>query len=226
MFPSAGLGPSMFMRWTRLIPTNMEQCITQLPGRESRWTEAPFVNLRDLVHVVADVVEREIDRPFAFFGHSLGALLGFEVVRLLRAQVGLEPWALFVAGLRAPQLPTNYVRIADLPDPEFIAALNERHEGVPAGALDNHELMDLVLPTLKTDYRMFERYEYTTGSPLTCPISVFGGSHDAFVPRKDLECWREQTTSTVTIRMLPGGHFFVNDHAETIVAHMLDDLRR
>jgi medium-chain acyl-[acyl-carrier-protein] hydrolase len=225
-FASAGHGPSMYRSWAPLASPEIDLAIVQLPGRESRWSEPSYDRMTELVPALAEAIEPHLDCPFAFFGHSLGALVAFELTRRLRARLGLMPRHLFLSAHRAPQLPNPYPRIASLPDREFVVEVNARHGGVPEVVASNKELMDLMLPSLKADYRLFEGYEYVAQAPLACPISAFGGVADAYVKQQHLEPWREQTSASFTLRTMEGGHFFVNDLRPTVVSMVMDDLKQ
>lgn len=223
-FASAGHGPSMFRSWATLVRRDVELSIIQMPGRESRWGEPLVVRMADLMPPLVAALEPRLDGPFAFFGHSLGALVAFETARHLRRSTGQLPVQLFASAHRAPQLPNRHPKIAHFPDRRFVSEINARHGGVPDAVAENQELMDLMVPSLKADYQLFEDYAYTDEAPLACPIAAFGGTADAYVTQEDLEPWREQTTGPFTLRMRRGGHFFVNDDREGIVATVMADL--
>ncbi len=225
-FASAGHGPSMFRNWSHLTGPDLELMIAQLPGRESRWNEPPFVSLTDLVPALATAVTPWLDRPFAMFGHSLGALVAFELARRVRADRGVGPIRLFASAHRAPQLPNRHPRISHLTDREFIAQVNGRHGGIPDAVASNQELMDLMLPSLRADYRVFEDYQYTEQEPLSCPITAFGGTGDVYVTADDLQPWGRQTAGEFRLCMLDGGHFFVNDLRDTVVSIVVDEIAR
>jgi medium-chain acyl-[acyl-carrier-protein] hydrolase len=182
--------------------------------------------MADLTPSLASALEQRLDRAFALFGHSLGALVAFETARQLRRTRGLMPVQLFASAHRAPQTPNRHRRIAHLPDRAFVAEINARHGGVPEAVADNEELMALMLPSLKADYQMFEDYQYADEEPLACPISSFGGTADVYVTREDLEPWTQQTADRFELRMHSGGHFFVNDDRESVVATVMKDLSR
>jgi medium-chain acyl-[acyl-carrier-protein] hydrolase len=208
-FANAGGGASAFRSWAASLPAAVEVCPVQLPGRESRLSDPPFVALPPLVRALAQGLRPQLDKPFAFLGHSMGALVGFELARFLRRYYQLEPLHFFVAGRPAPQLPRTKPPIHGLPDAEFRDELR-RMNGTPAAVLDHDELMQLILPALRADFTLCETYQYAPEAALACPISAFGGLQDATVSRQDLEAWRDQTTGRFVLRMFPGDHFFLH----------------
>lgn len=208
-FPSAGGWSNAFYPWSDALPDKVLVCPVSLPGRERLLYEPAFTSLPNLVKPLAAALRPSLDEPFAFFGHSMGALIGFELARLLRRENRAGPAALFVSAHRAPQLPrreqfTTY----DLPDSQFIEEVR-RLNGTPRAVLEHRELMDLMLPVLRADLEVVETYEYAAEAPLNCPISVFGGGEDPEVSVEELEAWREQSTGPFSLKMLPGGHFFI-----------------
>jgi len=208
--PYAGGGASTFRRWQEALPQTVEVCPVQIPGRETRFREPPFTRLADLAEALGDGLSDYLDLPFALFGHSMGALVAFELARQLRRECHQEPLHLFVSGCAAPHLPReDHQPIHDLPEPAFrreIARLN----GTPAAVLENDELMQMMLPILRADFAVCETYTYAEGPPLTCPISAFGGLQDEAVDREELNAWRAQTTGPFRLRLVPGDHFFLH----------------
>ncbi len=224
-FPYAGGGASVFRSWSNELPPDIEVCAIQYPGRESRWQEPLLTNTQAMVPALVEVLSAEFDRPFAFFGYSLGALIGFELARLLAQHQQPGPVHLFVAAHTAPQLPHTEPPIYTLAKPDFfqkIAGLN----GTPAEILQNAELMDLLHPVLWADFMMNETYAYVAGSPLECGISAFGGLGEQLIKRTELEAWREQTRQAFTLRMLPGDHFFMHSSRNHLLRSILHDLSR
>ncbi|MGD9251959.1 MAG: thioesterase II family protein [Desulfobacterales bacterium] len=211
-FPFAGGGASFYRTWPERLRPDIEICAIQLPGREERLAETPFDRLASLVDVLVDVLYPYMDFPFAFFGHSLGSLISFELTRRLRRQKAPCPLQLFVSGSRAPQIPDPDPPIHQLPDAEFIAALR-RFNGTPSAVLDNPELMELFLPLLRSDIRLYETYLYDHEDPLDCPISAFGGLEDKEVSSEELAAWRDQTRKRFRMQIFPGDHFFLNGQA-------------
>jgi medium-chain acyl-[acyl-carrier-protein] hydrolase len=163
--------------------------------------------------------------PFAFFGHSMGAMISFELARRLRREHDREPIHLFVSGRRAPQLPITEPPTYNLPEPQLIEDLR-RLNGTPRAVLENPELLQLVLPLLRTDFEVCQTYTYTPQAPLSCPITVFGGLQDTEAPRESLAAWREQTTSSFTLRMFPGDHFFLHTTQHDMLRIIYEQLSR
>lgn len=208
-FPYAGGSSQIFRSWSNHLPTNIEVCPVELPGRGSRFREAAFTKLIPLVEAITQNIRPHLDdKPFAFFGHSMGALVSFEVARYLRRNYKLSPVHLFVSGRRAPQLPDLNPPIHALPEPEFLQKLRH-YNGTPEAVLQNAELLQLVLPIVRADFEAIETYIYVKEPPLDCPIATLGGLQDGSVSCYELEEWRNQTNNDFSLKMLPGAHFFI-----------------
>jgi medium-chain acyl-[acyl-carrier-protein] hydrolase len=208
-FPYAGAGALIFRKWSGGLPADVQVCPVQLPGRGTRLTERPFTRLTPLVEALAQALEPLLDQPFAFFGHSLGSLISFELARRIRRAYGVQPVQLFVSAGRAPQIPHRDAPVHALPEKEFLAELR-RLNGTPNELLEHKELMEIMLPPLRADFALYETYVYSVEAPLDCPISAFGGLHDYRVNDNDLEGWRLQTNGSFSLRMFPGDHFFLD----------------
>lgn len=207
-FPYAGAGVAVFRTWPDSFPENIELRVAQLPGRGSRLREARFKQMNPLSETLANALGPLLDRPFAFFGHSLGALVAFEVARNLRAR-GFIPEHLFLSANIAPQIPDPARPIHQLPEEEFLRELKDLN-GMPQGVLDSAELLEIVLPAVRSDFAVLETYRYNPQPPLDCPITVFGGMQDPRTTRTGLEGWRTQTNKDFDLVMLEGGHFFID----------------
>jgi medium-chain acyl-[acyl-carrier-protein] hydrolase len=207
-FPYAGAGALIFRTWSDALPPDVEVCPVQLPGRGTRLAERPFTRLSPLVEALAQALAPILDRPFAFFGHSLGALVSFELARQIRRQYGVHPVRFFVSAGRAPHIPHRVPPIHTLPDKEFLTELH-RLNGTASELLDHEELMEIMLPLLRADFALYETYVYLAEPPLDCPISAFGGLQDHRVCKSDLEAWRAHTSGSFSLRMFPGDHFFL-----------------
>jgi medium-chain acyl-[acyl-carrier-protein] hydrolase len=223
-FPYAGGGASLFRTWPQELAAEIEVCAVQPPGREHRLIEAPFTRLAPLVEALAEVLQPYFTVPFAFFGHSMGALISFELARCLRDQGGEGPMHLFVSGCRAPQLPDPDPPIHELPEDEFVAELVHL-KGTPEGVMKDKELMELLLPVLRADFAICEKYLYQPGEPLDCPISAFGGLEDEEIGWDGVAAWEEQTRGAFTLRMVPGGHFFLHNARQLVLPAVAQELR-
>jgi medium-chain acyl-[acyl-carrier-protein] hydrolase len=215
-FPYAGGDAlSIYRKWPEILPSSVEVCAVQIPGRGIRVAEAPITDLSQIVKPIGEALAGYFDRPFAFFGHSMGAMMGFELSRLLRKQCGVKPLHLFVSGRQAPQIPDRDPPTYNLPEPEFLQEL-QRINGTPKEVLEHPELMELILPILKGDFQLCQTHVYEEGPPLNCPITVFGGLKDE-ATREELEGWRQQTTDSFQLHMLPGDHFFIRAEQSTVL---------
>ncbi len=216
-FPNAGGAASMFRRWmTGVMPANIEVCAIQLPGRESRMREKPFTRLEPLLGALVEVLKPVLDRPFAFFGHSMGTLVSFELAHRLAQAGAPTPSRLIVAGRRAPHLPDDEEPVHTLSDAKLIERLRN-YGGTPAEILGHKELMKLVLPTIRADFEVIETFAYSQHEPLTMPIDVLGGHDDEDAPTEKLEAWSELTTAPCQVQMYPGGHFFLHEQPEPVL---------
>lgn len=207
-FPYAGGGAAIFRGWTDILPSSIEVCAVQLPGRGARLAEPSLTNLTDIINALAREFDQYFDKPFALFGHSMGAMLSLEFARLLRNERGIEPSHLFISGCRALQLPDPHPATYNLPEKAFIEELR-RLNGTPQEVLNNPELINLILPVLRTDFTICQTYKYSDDLPLKYPITVFGGIDDK-TKREQLMPWSDHTTSTFTLRMFQGDHFFLH----------------
>jgi len=218
--PHAGASGSIYRDWQAGLPDWLEVCPVELPGRWARRRETLFTRLPPLVEAVAEGIAAMLDRPFAIFGHSLGALLGFELTRHLRRDGRPEPVHLFASAMRAPQLipPAAFQPIHQLPDAVFLTQMVKHYNGMPAAVLQDPELLELVLPPTRADVEVVETYEYRHEAPLECPISVFHGSQDRTQRVEELRPWKEQSTRAVEWVEFEGGHFFLDGARSRLLA--------
>jgi medium-chain acyl-[acyl-carrier-protein] hydrolase len=196
-----------------------------LPGRGNRFTEPALTRSDALVEQLASELEPFLDVPFAFFGHSMGAMLAFELARRLRAGGGPLPEHLLVSGRRAPQRPRDKRELHSLPEDEFREELRSLN-GTPDELLEHPELMELFSPILRADFELCETYAFHEDAPLDVPISAFGGLEDKDVSREDLTAWKEHTRGPFRLRMFPGGHFFLNGARQQLIHAVSEDLMR
>ncbi len=219
-FPYAGGGATIFRRWPDSLPDTVEVCAVRLPGREGRLREPAFDRLSPLVDALAAALHPALDRPFAFFGHSMGALVAFELARRLRRDGRPGPRLLFVSGRKAPHLRTDRSCHA-WPEPQFREELR-RLGGTPREVLEHPEMMRVLVPILRADFAVCETYAHQSDEPLGCPVTAFGGLDDEDARREHLEGWAAHTRAAFRLRMLPGNHFFLHS-AETRLLQMVAD---
>lgn len=222
-FPYSGAGTSIFRAWLHSFPPDIEVCPVRLPGRENRIDEPPFTQMTALVQATAAALWSYLDRPFAFFGHSMGALLSFELARFLRRQHRVQPAQLFVSGHSAPHLRDAEPPCYALPEEAFIAKLRELH-GTPDEVLNNSELRQLILPILRADFQVGGTYAYEDAAPLDCPITALGGAQDTYVSHTALEAWSAHTHARFNAQLLPGDHFFLHAAHAPLIRTIIQDL--
>jgi medium-chain acyl-[acyl-carrier-protein] hydrolase len=215
-FHYAGGGSLIFRNWSDYLSSNIELCAIELPGRGRRLCETPYTELKALVTALSLVIHSYLDKPFAFFGHSMGGLVSFELARQLRREYHLSPQCLFVSGCRAPQIPDPDPPIHQLSDSEFIEELR-RFNGTPEAILQNQELMELLLPSLRADFTILETYTYQSSPPLDCKIIAFSGVEDREVSQTEMQAWQQQTNANFYLHTLPGDHFFLHSHQLTLL---------
>lgn len=208
-FPHAGASALGYGRWQRRVSQDIRIVPVEPPGRGRRWGEALCEDIGSVVDDLAGLLRREIDGPYALFGHSLGALLAFEVAHALRACTEPAPVALFASGCSAPALRDTDRYAAERSDAELIAEMSELG-GTAAEILANAEWMAMTLPVLLADYRVCASYRAVPRQPLDCPFHVFGGRQDD-TTRDRLAAWRSETSGPCTHDWFDGGHFFLHD---------------
>ena len=219
-FPFAGGAAAAFREWRFAQGDDLEVVAVELPGRQKRVNEQP---LRQMSLLVKDVMEElPLDKPFAMFGHSMGALLSFELARAL-ANSKAYPSHLFVSSFRAPQLPQRTRMKHLLPEDELVEEI-KRMEGTPQELLEHPEALEMMLQLLRADLAVVEAYSYTDGLPLTCPMTAFGGKEDDDVSEEELEQWDVHTTERFRLQMMPGNHFYLYGAREQILNSIRDDL--
>lgn len=207
-FPHAGAGPSQFRSWLTAGPPGLQITPIALPGRETRYKEALPRSMDVLLRDLARCIEPLLDKPFAIIGHSMGALVAFELTRLMR-RIGMhQPERLFVSAFRAPHLNDRRPPLHGLPE-QLLKAELLRLDGTPPEVLVQPELMDTLLPVLRSDLEIVEYYRYQNEAPLACPVTCLGGIADQRITRAELRAWHQHTTGDFRLRLFPGGHFYL-----------------
>jgi medium-chain acyl-[acyl-carrier-protein] hydrolase len=223
-FPYAGGGSAIFRKWPDCLLDSIEVGLVQLPGRESRLSERAFTRVAPLVNTIARSLYSHFDKRFAFFGHSMGAIIAFELARELRRLRAPSPDHLIMSGRGAPQL-SNDLPTYNLPDPEFLSEL-KRLNGTPKEVFRNAELIRLMLPLVRADFELIQTYAYSDEPPLDCVITALGGLDDHYVSREELEAWKLQTTNSFRLQFLPGDHFFINTAQRTLLELLSCELNK
>ncbi|MDA8528596.1 alpha/beta fold hydrolase [Opitutaceae bacterium] len=230
-FPHAGAGASVFHGWAApLAEAGIEVRAAQYPGRESRWGEPLISSVQDMAeHWVANwpQLRGADDVPVAIYGHSMGALVAYELARALQNQGILDgPKLLLLGGRNAPHVPSKHPPIHHLPDNQFLCKVAERYGNLPQALLDDEEMRALVVPILKADFQLVDDFDVNLPSrpELQIPITVFEGSSDPFTNERSLKEWSAYTDSRFEMRRLDGDHFFHQHRREVMLKIVRDDL--
>jgi medium-chain acyl-[acyl-carrier-protein] hydrolase len=217
-FPYAGAGASAYFRWSRDLAPSIAVHAIQLPGREGRLSEPLLSDAGEMVRAIVAAIEPLLDRPYAFFGHSMGTVLAFEAARQLRSR---PPLRLFVAGRGAPHIEHGETPLHRLPDAAFLAETVRRYDGIPPAILAEPDLVKLFTPILRADLKAIETYRYADGPRLSCGITALHGMEDRGKP-EEMRAWITHTDGQFDYREIPGGHFFIQTAREQV----LDVIRR
>jgi len=221
-FPFAGGTASSFFNWRKRCDHGLDICPIEYPGRGSRWNANACATLEMLAETIATDLRPALHQPYALLGHSFGAIVAFEVARLLLRLGSPPPVRLFLSAVRAPHLALRGM-LHGLSERAFLTRLM-RYGGMPQEVLENEELLSLFMPIVRDDFRLYEQYSYRTGAPLPVPISVFGGWQDPEVPATDLLAWRQHTIKSFRCRFYMGTHFFLYDPHLPVLKDVQDDI--
>jgi|AGTN01.1.fsa_nt_gi Predicted thioesterase involved in non-ribosomal peptide biosynthesis len=222
-FPFAGGGADCFRDWMDAFGDAVQLCPVEYPGRSRRFAEPALDSMEDLAEAVLAAFAPYLDSPFAFFGHSMGGLLSYELARRLHSRGGPMPEALVVSGWQAAHIPVKTPLKHLFSDREFAHCLREL-EGTPEEVLDCPELLELMLPVIRNDFRLVETWTHPGAGPLSSPILALGGDRDPEVLLHELEAWRRHSESGVTVETYAGGHFFLFQHRDGICARIAEYL--
>jgi pyochelin biosynthetic protein PchC len=209
-FPWAGGGASAYRRFASLFPGEIETLAVQYPGREDRFEEDKLLRMDSLVKHVLDDLVHIFDRPLVFFGHSMGALVAYEVAQALKQKSGREPRQLIVSGSGSPDNEGSYERCpADASDDDLISNM-QRLGGTPPEILGNKKIVHALLPVLRADYEVLDNYSPVQATRLSCPIIACAGDADPSVSPVSMKAWRQYTTGAYREHWFTGDHFYLN----------------
>ena len=209
-FPYAGSGPVVFRKWVNYLPDDIEVWGIRLPGRELRLREPAFTDLPTLIENLADELRPFMNVPFVIFGHSMGALISFELIRHWRENGGPMPKHLMVSGHRAPHRPPLNPPVHWADEQTFLNRIKNLG-GTPEKFFSQGDLVKLMLPTLRADFSVWESYAYSEQSPLDVPITVFGGRSDSEATERDFAAWEKHTNGAFDLHLFDGDHFYFQD---------------
>ncbi len=210
-FPSAGYGAAMYQSWIRAAAGRLDVFPVQPPGRANRLSEAPLESIPELARRLVPAIAPLTDRPYALFGHSMGAIVAAFTADALVANGLPGPAHLFLSSRQPPDVPSPVPPLAHLEDAAFVAEINRRYCAIPAEILREPDVLAMLLPALRADVRALEAVEGHPRRQLDMPITVFGGDSDTLVPRLLLKQWEGWTRGAFRMRMFSGGHFYLQD---------------
>ncbi|WP_399088103.1 thioesterase II family protein [Streptomyces sp. BBFR2] len=220
--PCAGGGAAAFRGWPAALPDDVEVVAVRLPGRENRTAQAPYDRWPPLVAALGAALAEEVAPPYALFGHSLGAMLAYELT--VTPGPAPLPERLILAGCRAPDVPLLVPAVHDLPDAAFAEGLR-RMAGTPEEVLRNPALLALLTPMLRADLRLAETWPPAGARPLPLAPTLFGAADDPMAPPSAVAGWRRHAPPGVRAHQLPGGHFFPQEHAARFLRLLAGELR-
>jgi medium-chain acyl-[acyl-carrier-protein] hydrolase len=217
-FPYAGGGASIFRKWQISLPEEIEVVAVQLPGRENRFNEKPIGQLQALTQSLCEHIQLFFDKPFAFFGHSNGALICFELARTLQRMHLPLPEFVILSAKKPPHIDIDRRNISQLSDNDLIKEL-ERRSGTPRELLQNYEFMQLLAPMLRADFELSENFIYSNDILLDSPTILFHGVDDEITMEQTIR-WQELLLKPAEITKFSGGHFFINEQSEQVLIEL------
>ncbi|MCI5044045.1 MAG: alpha/beta fold hydrolase [Aquisalinus sp.] len=217
--PHAGAGASIYQKWSSLLPETIEVLALQLPGREERLAESPFIHWQPMQESIYGALKRLPPGPVALFGHSLGALIALDAARHLSLN-GKRLKHLFVSGRHWPgETLEDKVDSSQLSDDGLLNLFTARY-GAQGPAMENPEVREMVLPVLRADFSLLMSCPDMRASPLPCPITVFSGSRDPGTANMNLHLWQTETEAEFSHHVIPGGHLFHMEQPEEVLQHI------
>jgi surfactin synthase thioesterase subunit/acyl carrier protein len=230
-FPYFAGGASVFYDWHEQLPDDIEVCPVQFPGREERADEKAYDDVFELVRDMAKVIEPLLTTPIAFYSHSSGAGIAFELARYLRREMGVEPVKFIVGGWRAPHLESSFQFLNAIDDDEVYKDKNIpnikghlRSLEIPDEVVDNDEVFNEMLPALRADILLGKKYDYYEDEPLNCPVTAIAGTEDSVFDEEKVQEWKEHTKDEFAFKRVTGGHLFCRDNKEELLDLLKEEL--
>lgn len=223
-FHCAGGSASEFRTWSTHLPGMIEVVAVQLPGREGRLNEAFIASMEDLVGSVVDAIAPLLDKPCVVFGHSFGAICGFEVIREIGRRGLRQPFLFIPAGRQGPDVKEKKAPISSLPRRAFIEALRKDYGDHIGHVLDNVELQDVFIPQIHADFTLCEAYRPRDERRVDCPILAFAGESEKDLETEELNAWALHTSGSFRSRRFPGDHFFIRQSQAPVIAAITQEI--
>jgi surfactin synthase thioesterase subunit len=221
-FPHAGGSASYYRPFCAALADRFNAHALQYPGRQDRRDEPSVTDLHVLADLIFDQLRPLTDRPVAFFGHSMGALLAFEVTRRFERELGVSPAALFLSGRRAPSRHRD--EHVDLTGDAGLLAEIQELSGTDPQLLGDDEMLQMIMEPLRADYRALGDYRFAPQPPVHCPVAVLTGVDDPRTSEDEATSWREHTTGEFDLRVFPGGHFFISENVAAVTDYVAERL--
>ncbi len=216
-FPHAGAGPVVFFDWAERLGPKIECVCVQYPGRGQRLREEPYIRVEDSVREISEHFFAWLDKPFAFYGHSFGGLVAFELARQLKRLGMPGPHHLFVGASRSPHLDSPHPPLHRLAEQEFVESVQARYGGIPATIYQDPDVLKMFLPAMRADFTAYETYKLQPDCPLNVPITAFAGADDTAVSPEWMREWALHTDAGFDMNVLPGSHFFLTTNGGELV---------
>ncbi len=225
-------GASVYSSWHEFLPKDIEVCAVQFPGREERGNEKAYDDAFELVKKLAEVIEPLLNVPIAFYSHSSGAGIALELARFLRKEMNVNPVKFMTGGWRAPHMVSPFKFLDAIKDDEVYKEKNIpnikshlRSLEIPDSILENQDVFNEMLPSLRADILLGKKYTYYDDDPLNCPLTAFAGEDDTVFKEDQIKEWKKHTASKFTFRRVKGSHLFCRDNKNELLLMLTEELQ-